>query len=267
MSSLSLLFGSLARSFRKPLGNSASACPVCRDQAGLLDSVDFNKSCEEARGVHLPPSGESVAYYLCGRCGFCFAPDLKAWSMDEFERRIYNDGYREIDPDYVQVRPENNAELLHTLFSGSAVRHLDYGGGPGLLSRILTSLSWDSRSYDPFVDKDVRIDALGTFDLVTAFEVFEHVPNVDALFADLTKLLRPDGMLVFSTLLSDGEIARGKPLTWWYASPRNGHISLFSADSLRIETEKHDLELRSLSENLHAAFRTVPPPWANRLIR
>jgi hypothetical protein len=33
---------------------------------------------------------------------------------------------------------------------------------------------------------------------------------------------------MFSTLLSDGNIKLGQKLTWWYASPRNGHISLFS---------------------------------------
>jgi hypothetical protein len=40
--------------------------------------------------------------------------------------------------------------------------------------------------------------------------------------------------VLFSTLLSDGEIVRGRPLRWWYAAPRNGHISLFSAQSLRL---------------------------------
>ena len=73
----------------------------------------------------------------------------------------------------------------------------------------------------------------GSFDLVTAFEVFEHVPDIDILFTDLQSLVKAEGLILFSTLLSDGEIGRDRPLSWWYASPRNGHISLFSAQSLR----------------------------------
>ena len=39
----------------------ADACPVCRGRTNVLGSVDFNKSCEEARGKHLPPAGTSWA--------------------------------------------------------------------------------------------------------------------------------------------------------------------------------------------------------------
>src|ERR1700757_4175395 len=66
------------------------ACPVCGASCRLLDSVDFNKSCEEQRGVFLPRANVTVRYLLCSGCGFCFAPDICAWPPEEFERRIYN---------------------------------------------------------------------------------------------------------------------------------------------------------------------------------
>lgn len=235
-------------------------------QAQYLDAVDFNKSCEEARGVHLQKSGVPIRYYLCDDCGFCFAPDIAKWDKAEFESRIYNDGYAAVDPDYLHVRPKHNAEMLDASLAGAEIRHIDYGGGSGLLSETLRSKGWNSVSYDPFVNTDQQVTDLGQFDLITAFEVFEHVPDVDALFADLKKLTKPDALIIFSTLLSDGEIARGRPLQWWYASPRNGHISLFSKDSLHCYVQRHGFKLFSFSPVLHVAFRTIPP-WAERLVQ
>lgn len=39
----------------------------------------------------------------------------------------------------------------------------------------------------------------GAFDLVTCLEVVEHVADVPAFLADLRRLLKPDGLLIFST--------------------------------------------------------------------
>ena len=41
-----------------------SRCPVCEQAAPLLDRLDFNKSCEEARGKRLPLSGTLMATLL-----------------------------------------------------------------------------------------------------------------------------------------------------------------------------------------------------------
>jgi SAM-dependent methyltransferase len=241
------------------------SCPVCRAAAPLLDTVDLNKSCEEARGLRLPASGTPVRYHLCDRCGFCFAPELFAWSFAQFEEKIYNADYVKVDPDYLRDRPIANAALVDQLFGKAKVTHLDYGGGSGLLSETLRQKGWSSRSYDPFVDRTVRVEDLGRFDLVTAFEVFEHVPDIERLFADLQSLVNADGVILFSTLLSDGQIRRDQPMSWWYASPRNGHISLFSKESLRLCMNRSGFNSASANANLHLGYRKVPP-WAASLL-
>lgn len=226
--------------------------------------MDFNKNCEEARGLELGDSGILVEYVLCDECGFCFAPELCRWTFEEFERYIYNDQYETVDPDYRKTRPQANAAMVHHLLGHARISHLDYGGGSGLLSEALRAHGWQSNTYDPFIQRDVRVEDLGRFDLVTAFEVFEHVPDVEKLLDQLRQLTKPDGLILFSTLLSDGEIARGKPLTWWYASPRNGHISLFSSRSLRRSLDRCGFQLASANANLHLAHRGLPP-WARHL--
>jgi hypothetical protein len=252
----------------EPMEASVSApdCPVCAEPTSLLDVVDLNKSCEEARGLFLPVAGVPIWYALCDRCGFCFAPGMHRWSIAEFSARIYNDGYREVDPDYLELRPRANAQMLAGMFEKQVlgIRHLDYGGGNGVLSRELFAAGWDSTSYDPFVDGPIPAD-MGQFNLVTSFEVFEHVPDVNALMSTLSNLVADDGMVLFSTLLSDGNLARNRRIEWWYASPRNGHISLHSQRSLATLGHKEGFELVSFSPNLHAFWRKVPA-WAAEVL-
>ena len=111
-----------------------------------------------------------------------------------------------------------------------------------------------------------RIAQLGKFDLITAFEVFEHVPEPQRLMRNLRSLLSPNGIVLFSTLLSDGNIHINQRISWWYASPRNGHISLFSRNSLAILAQNNAVNFGSFSVGFHIFFTNIPQ-WADHLIR
>jgi len=244
------------------------SCPICSAHCLPAGTIAFNTCCGSGAQNLLPPSDMNVSYVQCSQCGFCFAPEFSAWSLEDFATRIYNEDYAIVDPDYTDARPRANAGSLLATFGerGRGIRHLDYGGGHGLLSKLLRDGGWPSESYDPFVDRSVSLSGLGQFDLVTAYEVFEHVPDVRRLIADLASLLRPDGVVLFSTLLSDGNIAPGRPLSWWYAAPRNGHISLFSARSLAALGAIEGFSIGSFSPDLHAYWKKVPS-WAAHILR
>ena len=247
----------------------SAVCSVCGGEAAPLDVVDFNKSCEEARGKFLQLSGIPVYYYICNQCEFCFAPKLYKWTLNDFSKKIYNDQYIEVDPDYKTKRPEINAANLVAAFKGheTSINHLDYGGGNGLLSDLVGRSGWKSSSYDPSVNHNTNVNTLGKFNLITAYEVFEHVPDVNKLASHLSLLLDNDGIILFSTLLSDGNIAKNQRLNWWYASPRNGHISLFSKRSLTILAKKHNFNLGSFSPAYHLFYRQTIPDWAAHIFK
>ena len=149
---------------------------------------------------------------------------------------------------------------------GKAIRHLDYGGGGGVLSKTLNALNWQSQTYDPFVNRETSVAELGKFDLITAYEVFEHVPDVQDLMVNLRTLLSDNGVILFSTLVSDEHIKPNQRINWWYAAPRNGHISLFTTKSLSILAQHHGFHFGSFSSGFHTFFTQVPP-WASHIIQ
>ena len=249
-------------------GERTPRCPVCRKPTAPLGAVDFNKNCEEIRGLRLPPAGRPVQYLVCRACGFAFAPEFADWSPADFEREIYNAGYGAVDPDHAEARPRANADTLLATFPAPAVpeRHLDYGGGAGKLSELLRAAGWNSVSYDPFFASPGQDEPAGCHQLITCFEVLEHVPDVRALVRRLDGLLAPDGLVLASTLVSDGQVAPGRPLTWWYASPRNGHVSLFSARSLQVLAGRQGWKTASFSPDIHVFWRGDFPAWARHLL-
>ncbi|WP_224369030.1 class I SAM-dependent methyltransferase [Hyalangium versicolor] len=228
------------------------SCPICRaaDAREVLRK-EFNISCNcyfEGRRQY-PTNEGSVLYVECQGCGFWWAPELHGWSPQTFKRRIYNEEYRLADPPFVFERPTRLAAWV-ARFVRPGMRVLDYGGGEGLLARTLREVGIDAVSWDPFYD-DASEKPAGSFDLVTCFEVVEHVPDQRRLFFELASLSR-GGVCIFSTLVRP-ERHEGD---WWYASPRNGHISLHSANSMRRVCEDVGLALRDLSSEVHVMART-----------
>jgi hypothetical protein len=234
-------------------------CPICEVEMQPLDVVDFNKACTELNGTYFNLSGFPVYYYICPFCDFVNAPLFKKWSRNDFSEKIYNSDYCKVDPDYFERRPTIFFHLLTKLFSAhkESFTHLDYGGGNGLLSSLLRKDGWKSDSIDPY---DSTQNPLGTktrYDLITAFEVFEHAPDPNILLSEISDFTHKDSVLFFSTQLTDGNVRKNQRLTWWYASPRNGHISLFSNASLELIAKKCSAHFHTIGEGLHLFY------WGN----
>jgi len=244
----------------------AHACPVCSAEAPLHDVVDFNRSCEEDRGRFLPLSGEPVYYCLCPACGYLFAPMFGGWTREQFLERIYNDGYAAVDPDYRELRPAQNAALLEQMFGAHKGRfsHLDFGGGDGRLSRLLRENGWDSASWDPFFDPGSTLGGR-RFDLITAFEVFEHAPDPHAMMRQLASAAADNAFVVFSTLAHDQHVRANQRISLWYVAPRNGHVGVFSRYALSRLGERHGFRYGGFSDYQHFYCRDLPE-WAAHLI-
>lgn len=241
----------------------ASSCLICGGNSLLLDVVDFNKSCLELQGEFLPLSGFPVYYEMCERCHFVSSTTLFSWSDEEYLEKIYNDDYVKVDPEYLERRPAANAAALDSLFGASKrqLKVLDYGGGNGRLAELLRTAGWDCVSYDPFASESPEAKKLGCFDLITAFEVFEHVPDPNKLLASIGQFAHENTLILFTTELADEYLKPNQRINWWYCSPRNGHVSLYSKDSLRLLASKYQYICKSFGPSIHVLYKRMPA-WA-----
>lgn len=238
-------------------------CKICGAASPLLGVVDFHKSCIEAQGRRLAVSGYPVYYRRCPECSFVFTTAFDAWDWNTFSEHIYNSDYVVVDPDYVELRPAGNAHLIANSFpeARGSIKILDYGGGTGVLAARLRDQGFAATTYDPFSSfNDLPQE---TFDLITCFEVLEHAPYPQETVATMISLLKRPGAILFSTLVQPAEFD-SIGLNWWYASPRNGHVSLYSTHALTLVFKPYGLRVGSFSPDLHIAYGEIPA-FASRL--
>lgn len=175
-----------------------------------------------------------VVYYRCGSCGFVQteAPD---W-LDE----AYSDVIHETDIGHVSRNLSLARATVSVITAGfnADSRFLDFGGGYGMLVRLLRDRGLDFYRDDPYCDNLFArgFDRTGTsddgYELVTAFEVAEHLPDPIEGFAAMFR--RSDSVLFSTELLPDPPPAPG---AWWYYSLESGqHVSLYTPRALAEQT-------------------------------
>ncbi len=232
-------------------------CKICGSASLPYDTIDYAKTCEAAQFFG-GKSGIPVTYNRCKKCNFIFTNFADSFSGEDFERWIYNADYILVDPDFAERRPELNANFVKTMFGHmkSRIVGLDYGGGEGLTSALLRRDGWNYDSFDPFGAVSMTAENATRYNLCTSFEVLEHLADPATALSNLLKTTSPDDLiLAIGTHLSDGNIDEKTRLSWWYAAPRNGHISLFSSASMRHLAAQHGLQYFRARPTLHLLTR------------
>ncbi|WP_071335786.1 class I SAM-dependent methyltransferase [Burkholderia contaminans] len=246
----------------------ALACKVCAAAAPICGLVDFSRcGADFIAGKKVDPyAGVPVYYHACEQCGFTWAPMFDSWTHDDFAQHVYNADYPRHDPEYLEIRPQQHADLICTSFPEMREgRVLDFGSGLGLLERKLVSRGFtDVTSYDPFSHP---VPPEGRFDTILSFEVFEHHPAPVDLFDQIMRYRKPEGALLFQTSLITRDILDQGIDQWWYCVPRNGHISFHTAQSLTLLAQRHGLEYGAFGPSLHVVFdRAATPRWLDRFL-
>jgi hypothetical protein len=231
-----------------------SACGAASPQA--LGDKDLAYSCNDhfEGQAQFAAAGAPVRYHRCGHCQFTFTAALDGWTPQDFKAHIYNADYVRADPVFVDIRPARNAQMVAALWNRALADTvvLDFGGGDGAFARKLQAMGHRCHTVDAFHGEDTP-DLLGSYALITCFEVIEHVPHgdLDAWLATLLTHLSPQGTVLLSTELLDADMA----LSNWYIAPRNGHISLHTAASLQALAARHGLGVFSINHEMHVLRR------------
>jgi hypothetical protein len=146
-------------------------------------------------------------------------------------------------------------------------KHLDWGGGNGLLTRLLRDRGIDMRHHDPYA---VNLFAPGfeghpddEYGCVTLIEVLEHLLDPLHVIRSLSERAQ---LILISTLLAPK--GADDITDWWYLIPHLGqHITFFTEPALRAIAEECGLTLTSDGVGLHVLSREPLRPLARLVIR
>ena len=196
----------------------------------------------------------------CEDCALVFvSPRLS----EEENRALYDEAYFNGDGfdasvNYVLLDEGTNARddesvgilaKIAAMKPGKGLRVLDVGCGTGGLLRALLADGYKdvwglelspyaaklaARSAGAKVLTGDLLDAdlpLGSFDVINATEVIEHLRDPRASFRRIKSLLAPDGIFVYSTGNARGAYARILGSRWPYLHPE-GHLFYFSPETL-----------------------------------
>jgi SAM-dependent methyltransferase len=220
-------------------------CPICQTPAAVVGTV------------HGDYSDRDYTLRRCPACHFAFVAD--PWTD---YAKIYDAAYYAgagadplVDYHFELAEPGRTvrayewrgiARAVDALLEGGtgpATRWLDFGAGNGGLVRHLRDTAGvDAVGVEdgaiaaeaaelgiPFVGA-AKLEALaGTFDVVTAIEVLEHVLDPVAELRTMRRLLKPGGLLFLTT--GNAEPYADKLTTWRYVTPEI-HVSFYEPLSL-----------------------------------
>lgn len=230
-------------------GGGCTSCPVCATDMSYFAPGRVLRKYD-------------VTYLRCPGCGLITLPE-PFWLDEAYEQAI-------ADGDVGLLR---RCRVLSSLTAAVIRaeglrdgRFLDWAGGYGTLTRMMRDKGFAFFHWDPYAEnlfaQGLEQNPSGQhFDVVTAFEVVEHLQDPVAELAECAAIT--DRLLFTTELQPEGLRSVDE---WWYFAPESGqHIAFHTAASLRILGERLGYQVTSNGDQYHL-FHRGPVRPATRVI-
>ncbi|MFC1828911.1 class I SAM-dependent methyltransferase [Thermodesulfobacteriota bacterium] len=142
------------------------------------------------------------------------------------------------------------------------IRLLDVGCSSGAFISVAQKLNVAAEGVEPMTHparaamnaglkvtegylEDIKLPS-GSFDVVTLFEVIEHLKDPIALLKECRRILRPGGLMIIRTGNTDSWTVKFMKDRWDYFCPAIGHISYFNTNSMIILAERTGFEVEKI---------------------
>jgi hypothetical protein len=218
--------------------------------------MDIKHRCRACGGalspaVRIPVRQVPQDLHRCEQCGLYEFPD------PDWLDAAYSDPIADIDVGIV-ARCLYAARVTEAIVRAEKLgqrRHLDYGGGYGLLTRQLRDRGIDMYHQDPLAENLFAQTFEGAIEddygAITMIEVFEHLSDPMEL---MQKLAPHAELIIISTVLVPDPI--DDIADWWYLIPDLGqHITFYTPAALDAIAEQVGMHVVSDGLNLHVFSR------------
>lgn len=247
----------------KAIADLQTPCKICGTGSPLFDVVDFHEDCHETDGRRMALSGIPVYYYRCAGCGFLFTRQFDDAEATDFaiSVQIAEDPHSNRDP--AERHARSDLALLRDWFGEelNALRILVLGNVR--LAALLREAGCmaDSQGQRAAGARTLLSSPDSRYDMILAFDILEQVADPTTMMQQIDRSMVPDGLLLLSTRLSDGNdtVATGirrRPLR--FVSPRLGQISIYNACSLALILGTAGFRLAGTKQGIHIGLRALP---------
>lgn len=207
----------------------------------------FDKvNCPACRQLSKHLYGEKNGFdmFICENCNTLYSSEKESATVFDYSN-YYNEETLDI-PDFVTMRLGEIVRTFEKYRQNN--RFLDVGCGAGALLKAAVSEGWEaegvevSQSSVEYLQKqNIKVfygDLMkanfpeGSFDVVTAVEILEHISNPDAVLKEIYRVLRPGGLLWATTPHGRGASGKLLGVQWTCVAPPE-HLHLFSVNGIK----------------------------------
>ena len=213
-------------------------CPICGTEEKYIFSHDILNKYE-------------VSYYKCPNCKF-MNTEKPYWLNEAYSSAInsYDTG--------IMGRNEAVRKMLFNLITlgyDTSAKFRDFGGGHGILTRMMRDWGldyyWSDKYADNLFARGFEYQDGMTAELTSAVEVFEHM---DQPMQDISDMLKYSDSVFFTTIPYTTVVGEEEvpDESWWYYGFHHGqHISFYSKYTLKWIAEYFGLNFYKIDGGDH----------------
>lgn len=192
----------------------------------------------------------TASYVRCAECGFIFPP-TPHWLTEAYHSSITASDIGLVGRNIAFAK---QTQVLISAFFSASGRFVDFGGGYGMFVRLMRDAGYAFYRQDKYCEnlfaqhfEAEMTPTQGSYELLTAIEVFEHLEDP---WAGIAEMRQYADSILFTTQLVPNPIPALND--WWYFGLEHGqHVSLFSLGTLQAIAERLDCNLYSDGASIH----------------
>ena len=237
----------------------------------MPELVQVNCGLCGSEGNHLVRRVRGFRIVQCSRCGCVYTNPRVVWEYTQSSIQLSE----KLSVHQQEYWPKRKLSAESFWARAASYRqtgyYLEIGCGFGFLLNEARARGWKAVGMEVAQDEaewgrqNFNLDIVsslqhehlkpGQFDVITLWDVIEHIPDVHGLLQDCCRLLRPGGLLFLKTPNGDGLILQSKwwsrtylSLYWQLVYPANPleHIYHFTPPILSKTLQEHNFTIRTI---------------------